>query len=76
MSAERPTEEVEAPFDPLTEKLYTTTEVAEMFSVTQETVRDWITNGRLKAVRLGSGHYRVTRTVLMSFANHRFASAD
>ena len=74
MTMERPTDQ--ATFDPTTDKLYTTNEVAEFFSVTSETVRDWITTGKLSAVRLGSGRYRVPRRVLMDFANHRFGFSE
>jgi hypothetical protein len=59
-------------FDPETDTLYTTAKVAELFSVTQETVRDWISDGKLPAIRLRSGHLRVTRRELVAFANHRF----
>ena len=67
---------VEVVFDPETEKLYTTSEVATMFSVSSETVRDWIAQGKLPAIRLGSTHLRVTRTNLMKFANHKYEQAS
>jgi excisionase family DNA binding protein len=63
-------------FDPENDKLYTTQEIATMFSVTSETVRDWISSGRLPAIRLRSGHLRVTRRQAMEFANHRFSASD
>lgn len=59
-------------FDPDTEKLYTTSQVAEMFSVSKETVRDWIKTGQMPAVRIGTGHFRVRRSTLVEFAEARF----
>lgn len=63
-------------FDPTQDKLYTTAEAAEIFSVKQETVRDWISSGRLEAIRLRSGQLRITRKQLMAFANHKFVAGD
>lgn len=67
----------EAPlFNPESDKLYTTKDVAEMFAVTSETVRDWIGEGKLPAIRLGSGHLRVKQTDVVAFANHRFGPGE
>lgn len=62
------------PFDPdkpEDNKLYTTLQVAQLFSVTTETVRDWIKDGKLVGVVVG-GRYRVRRRDLISFANHKY----
>ena len=32
-------------------------EVADMFGVTQGTIRVWINEGKLRAVKIGKGHY-------------------
>ena len=63
-------------FDPENDKLYTTNDIAAMFGVRTETVRDWIASGRLPAIRLRSGHLRVTRKQAIAFANHRFSTSD
>ncbi len=53
-------------------KLYTTNDVAEMFAVTPETVRNWIIKGKLKAVQTPSQQYRVTRPNLLDFAKSHY----
>lgn len=53
----------------MTEKLLKTAQVAEMFSVTQETIRDWINDGKLRAVKIGNGHYwRVPESAVRELA--------
>jgi putative resolvase len=49
-------------------RFYTTDEVAEMFSVTNYTVRDWIREGKLKAVKI-NGYWRISRDSLEDYAN-------
>ena len=39
-------------------------DVGERYGVTGETVRGWIRAGRLPAVRLPSGHYRISEADL------------
>jgi excisionase family DNA binding protein len=59
------------------ETFYTTAQVAEIFGVTGETVRDWIAAKKLQAVRLPTGQYRIKRTALVQFGNSTYeASAD
>ncbi|MGC8849571.1 MAG: helix-turn-helix domain-containing protein [Candidatus Bathyarchaeia archaeon] len=41
------------------EKLLTTKEVAEVFNVTRHAVAKWIREGRIRAVKLPGGQYRV-----------------
>jgi excisionase family DNA binding protein len=53
-------------------KLYSTKEVAELFSVTAETVRTWIATGRLKGTQIGGHQYRVTRADLIAFAKSHY----
>jgi excisionase family DNA binding protein len=64
--------EPEPIFDPERDKLYSTTRVAEIFDVSNETVRDWIKAGKLNAIRLGSNRLRVTDREIKRFASHRF----
>ena len=62
-----------------TKPFYSTSEVAELFGVTGETVRDWIASKRLEAVRLPSGHYRIPREVVVAFGSSTYeagAKAD
>lgn len=33
--------------------MYTTKELAEMFKVTERTIKNWIANGEIKAVKIG-----------------------
>lgn len=53
------------------DKLYSTKQIAELFSVTTETVRDWIKDGKLKGAAPGN-RYRVRRGDLIAFANHKY----
>lgn len=64
------------PDDTENNKLYTTNQVAEMFSVTPETVRDWIKEGKLPGIILGGRSYRVRRRDLIAFANHKYGLND
>lgn len=41
------------------EKMITTTEVAEMFGVSGQTVRRWINDGKLDAIKTPGGKLRV-----------------
>ena len=58
--------------DPM-DKMYTVAYVAEMFAVSKETVRLWIKQQKLDAVRI-NGYWRVPRSALMTFANHKFGT--
>ena len=53
-------------------KLYSTAQIAELVSVTTETVRDWIKDGKLKGTAPGGRSYRVRRADLIAFANHKY----
>jgi excisionase family DNA binding protein len=44
--------------------LYTTTEVAEIFKVSAKTVKRWVANGELKAIKTPGGHYRFTEAAV------------
>lgn len=46
--------------------VYTTQEVADILSVTQRTVYNYIASGQLKAAKIGR-HWRVTEEQLQSF---------
>jgi putative resolvase len=41
------------------EKLLTTSEVARILNVTRHAVDKWIREGRMKAIRLPGGRYRI-----------------
>lgn len=55
-------------FDPLL-KVAT---VAKMFEVRPYTIRQWIKDGKLKAVRLDGGHYRVYQSEVRRYANEKY----
>ena len=46
------------------EKLLTVAEVADRLNVRTETVLRWIHSGRVKAITLQGGHYRITEAEL------------
>jgi len=50
---------------------YSTVKVAETFGVTTETVRNWITRGVIKGVKVGS-HWRVPRSEVLRLANEKY----
>lgn len=54
-------------------ELVTTKWVADMFSVTTETVRDWITRGHIKG-RLINGYWRVEKKSVIDYANRKYGS--
>lgn len=56
---------------PPDEQFYSTAKVAELFSVTPETVREWIKNGSLEAIRVNS-YWRVRRSSVLAFANSKY----
>jgi excisionase family DNA binding protein len=52
--------------------LYTVEEIAGLLHVHPETVRKWIKNGDLKAIRLGGpAGYRITQTAYDDFLRER-----
>lgn len=59
-------------------KLYTVKQVAQIFQVTEYTVRVWLKEqGGLRGVKMGkgsTGHWRVTGAELVRFANEKFGS--
>lgn len=58
--------------DDLTElKLYTTTEVADLFKVGEPTVRRWIHIGKLKAFKVNN-RYRIKHKDLVAFSDQAF----
>lgn len=56
------------------EPLVTTNYVAELFSVSNETVRDWIKKGHIEGVKI-NGYWRVKRASVVAFANSRYGGA-
>jgi len=48
---------------------YSPQEIAELLSISPETIRSWIRSGKLKAIQLGS-IYRITAKQINAFANH------
>ena len=50
------------------EKLMTVSHVAEILSVSDRTVRNWVQSGALKAYRFGR-EYKITQTDLNEFIN-------
>lgn len=57
--------------DPVNERLYTVTEVHEMFQVTEWTVRQWVTKGKLKSSKI-NGRIYFTEAQIRDYANGRY----
>lgn len=53
--------------------MYTVGYVAGMFSVTEQTVRNWIKSGKLKATRVNR-QWRIPRRALLAFANSTYGA--
>lgn len=51
----------------------TTNYVAELFSVTNETIREWIKKGNLEGVKV-NGYWRVKRSSVVAFANQHYGA--
>ncbi len=48
-------------------------EVAELFDVQPATVREWLTNGTLRGIKIGKGHYwRIPRSAVTELATQRY----
>jgi excisionase family DNA binding protein len=62
---------VPADHSPVGEKLYTVKEVADLMKVTPETVRNWIRNERVTALR-HPGRLMVTQSELTRIATSNF----
>lgn len=52
--------------------VYKTSQVAEMFQITRETVRSLIERGELGAIKVG-GQWRIRRLDLIEYANKKYA---
>jgi excisionase family DNA binding protein len=50
-------------------------EVAVMFAVQKETVRDWLRDGTLRGIKIGKGHYwRIPLSACEALAQQRYGS--
>lgn len=54
------------------EKLYTTKEVAEIFQVTEYTVRTWLKDGTLTGIKTKTDRWRIKESDLKKFATSRW----
>ena len=52
---------------------YTTKQVADLFQVTTETVRNWIKAGQLEAITI-NGFFRVSQEAIDAFAEKRYGA--
>ncbi len=50
-------------------KYYSVEEVSELYNLKAGTVRKWIREGKLKALKLGGHIYRIAETDLQEFVN-------
>ena len=41
----------------MSEKMYKVREVANLFAVQPDTVRDWLKDGTIKGIKIGKGYY-------------------
>ena len=53
------------------EQHYTPSQVAELFVVTEETVRNWIKDGTLAGVKIGE-RWRIPKSALVALGNKKF----
>lgn len=51
----------------INEKMFTPEQIAEMFQVTGQTVRNWLSRGELKGMKLGTRAWRVKESDLEAF---------
>lgn len=59
------------------EKLYKSSEVAELFGVTIETVRTWLKDGSLKGIKIGNGYnWRISESEVIKLANGKYGDDD
>lgn len=57
-------------------QFYKPREIADMFAVRIETVRIWIREGDLKAIKLPGGHWRVSHEEVTRFANSKYGRTE
>ena len=57
--------------DPTSEKIYTVREVAQMFDVTDWSIRMWMKQGKLKGQKIG-GRLYFTDKAIRDYANNRW----
>lgn len=62
--------------DPLIEKMYRVEEVAKIFDVKPYTIREWIRNGKIQAIKLDTGRFRVYESEIRRFVNERHGAAQ
>lgn len=57
----------------MTDQLMKVSDVAKMFDVTPATVREWIKDGLLPAIKIGNGHYwRVYASEVTALAERKY----
>ncbi len=54
------------------DKLLKVATVARFFDVKNYTVREWIKSGKMSAVRLDGGHYRILESEVKRYANEKY----
>lgn len=64
-----------APKNPALPKLYTTKQVADMYEVTAETVRNWIDRGQLRAIKV-NGFYRIPHEDVLALARDKYGDTQ
>lgn len=57
------------------EKLYTPSEVAELFQVTQYTIREWLKDGTLTGVKIGS-RWRIPQSSIEKLSTVKFGDTN
>jgi excisionase family DNA binding protein len=53
------------------EKMYSPEEVAELFSMKPSTIRTWIKEGKLTAIKIGN-RWRVPKSAVVDLGNRKF----
>jgi excisionase family DNA binding protein len=57
--------------EPMQERMYTVSEVAQQLRVSERQVRHWVESGELRVFRIGKRGYRIAESDLLTFIELR-----
>lgn len=58
------------------DRLMTTAEVAEIFGVKKETIRDWMRKGMLPGSKVGNGPWKIPRSAVVKLATEKYGLTE